>query len=121
MLFDKDNLELMDSVVIYAFNNGSNWYGGFADEQNKPSYIHRLIYESNYGKIEEGFVIDHISGISLDNRKVPYSINSLNKKVGILVLLNIAIVGERDLSIKENNTKSRYRMLLCGIDKSGKK
>jgi hypothetical protein len=36
-------------------------------EGNKGKYLHRLVYEKHYGKVEKGMVIHHKNGNKLDN------------------------------------------------------
>lgn len=69
----------------------------------KHYYCHRIIWELLNGAIEEGFVIDHLSGDSKDNRiinlrKIEYQDNTRNAKLredsttgikGVSILKNI--------------------------------
>jgi hypothetical protein len=61
------NLKLHTPLRTLVGEVGEKYYS--CKFKNKPLKVHRLIYELHTGKkIQNGFVIDHINGDTLDNR-----------------------------------------------------
>lgn len=77
MLFDKEDLDILENINIYAQKSISSdtehWTANTSsNKKSKMIYIHRLIYEKHNGKISDNLVIDHIDNSfykGLDNRK----------------------------------------------------
>lgn len=55
---------------------------------NRPYFIHRIVWVLHFGEITEGYFVDHIDGNSENNlienlRVIPHKINTRNRKIPI--------------------------------------
>lgn len=86
-----DILSAKTGSVLNCFVSSGGYYKFRLVWKNGRSckFLHRLIYEHQFGKIPNGFQIDHINGDRLDNRIenlrcVPQKTNNRNRKKTIL-------------------------------------
>lgn len=109
-----------ENTLYYAITNV--FQGVNSRPQNIQIYMHRMIWEYHNGEIPDGYVIDHISQDSLDNRlsnlrAVTNSVNLSNSRKNVLIQhdgqTKTLSQWSRDLGVCPQTISNRYK---AGLD-----